>query len=175
MARKKTQQKRSMKLDVGIMPTPERHQHDALELEETAQAGRHRVRVSTQSTLDRYRARNQIMDRQYQAGEQFAAHWHGAGKGQRTVGSYAERTQGGEESDNPHVAHNAREIAKALETLDRVGEEFSGVTIHVCGLGDSAGDWAAFNDRPRYEGLVILRLALNVLARHFGLMPMRRI
>jgi len=167
MRRKKPRPKIDLKSwDVG---TPERQQHDVLELEETPAAGVRRVRVATQSMLDRYRARNQLMDRQYAAGEQFAELWHEAGCGQRTVGSYAERTQGHDTSIHPKMAHASRETKKALDALDHVGAEFSGIIIHVCGLGHSAGDWAALNNRPRYEGLVVLRLALNTLAKHFKL------
>ncbi len=160
--------------DVG---TPERGQHgDTLELESAPDMGISRVRNITQHPIDRYRARNQISAIQHTAGEQFAENWHNAAKGQRTVGSYAERTQGGEDSgQHPHVAHNSNEVARALEALDHVGAECSGVVIHVCGLGESAGGWARANNRPRYEGLVTLRLALNVLARHFGLVHLRGI
>ena len=57
--------------------TPERRQHGGdLQLEQAADLGISRVRVQQQTPLDRYRARNQLHDLQYQAGEQFSKHWY---------------------------------------------------------------------------------------------------
>ena len=176
MAKRKKRPKLKL-VSVRDVGTPERRQHGGdLQLEQAADLGISRVRVQQQTPLDRYRARNQLHDLQYQAGEQFSKHWHEAAKGQRVIGSYADRRQGGEDAaQHPHVAYNAEDVKSAIDALDYVGNECSGVVISVCGLHESAGNWAKANDRPRHEGLVTLRLALNILARHFGLMQMRKV
>ena len=175
MRRKKKPSPKTNKVIVRDLPTPERGQHDHLEFEETPKAGVYRLRVETQSILDRYLRRKQIKNMQHQAGEMFAGAWHNAAKGQRIVASYSERTEGHNDSDNPRVAHAGREVQKAIDVLNQTGPELSGVVIHVCGMDGSAGDWARSNNRPRYEGLVVLRLALNVLARHFRLIGLHQV
>ena len=175
MPRKKKPTPKTSKVIVRDLPTPERGQHDHLEFEETPKAGVYRIRVTTQTMLDRYVQRKNITEVAHQAGEQFATAWHNAAKGQRVISSYAERTDGHADSDNPRIINATREVQKAIDVLSQTGPELSGVAIHVCGMDNSAGDWARLNSRPRYEGLVILRLALNVLARHFKLTNLHQV
>jgi len=148
--------------DVG---PAERYQHgDIIRAEPTERAGISCRRVMTQSMLDRYFARKQISQRQFDAGRKLYGTWRAAGGEQRVTAFYAVRVQGQSEiSDREaELRHRVTQVLRDMGTL-------SGILVHVCLCDSAARDWAAARGDAPQAGLAILRLALDGLADHWRL------
>ncbi len=149
----------------GDAGPPERYQHgDAIRREPGADAGVFYRRVTTQSALDRYLARGQISQRQFEAGMKLYSMWRAAGGAQRVTFSYELRVRARRElSDAQAVAHQ-----RLTEVLRRM-EPLSGILVHVCLCDLAARDWAAARGDASQAGVVVLRLALEALADYWKL------
>lgn len=117
-----------------------------------------------------------IDDRQFMAGERFRRDYTTAGLVARTtmnwetIGGPAERRAGGNRGANvsDRAIDARRRVARAMEA---VGPDLANILVAVCcefrGLGEFERDHAW----PSRSAKVVLRLALNALARHYGLDP----
>ncbi len=138
---------------------------DLVELEETMQAGQRRLRVRTQTMMDRYLQRGQITRRQFDAGERLHTLWRAAGAAQSVVATYGIRIKGpGEMSE-----HQAVRRAQVTKTLAAVGTRLASALVHVCLCDEAAGDWGERHRGRAGDGIAVLRLALDSLADHCGL------
>ena len=143
----------------------ERYQHgDIIRIEPTTRAGISCRRVMTQSMLDRYVARKQITQRQFDAGRRLYGLWRAAGGEQRVIAYYAVRVQGQTEMSDreAELRHRVTQLLRDMGAL-------SGVLVHVCLCDSAARDWAVARGDAPQAGLAILRLALDGLADHWRL------
>ena len=127
--------------------------------------GAKRARITTQTLLDRYRQREQITKRQYDAGLELYRIWHKSGRGVKTVNYEAVRVDGsgsgGETSGEAFSAY--------MSALRAIGVDLSSVAQWVAIQGMSAADWAERQSHGPKGGIVALRLALDALGDHFGM------
>ena len=143
----------------------ERYQHgDAIRTETTGRAGVFCRRVTTQTMLDRYYARQQISQRQFDAGQRLYGVWRAAGGEQRITAFYGVRVQG--QSD---MTDREAELRHRVTLLLRHMGALSGILVHVCLCDAAARDWAVARGDAPQAGLAILRLALDGLADHWRL------
>jgi hypothetical protein len=143
----------------------ERYQHgDIIRSEPTERAGITCRRVMTQSMLDRYAARNQITQRQFDAGQRLYRMWRAAGGEQRVTAFYTVRVQG-----QPDISDREAELRHRVTQLLRDMGALSGILVHVCLCDAAARDWATARGDAAQAGLAILRLALDGLADHWRL------
>ena len=142
----------------------ERYQHgDAIEIEETIQAGLRRARNRSQTILDRYLLRRQISDRQYDAGNKIYRQWRASGSQASVTGRYGPRL-GHSPEKSDHQIDMRHRVDMALRD---VGSQLSAVLIHVCLCDLPARDWAITIGGAPQAGIVVLRLALDALADHY--------
>ena len=149
----------------GDHGSEERYRHgDVIRIEPGEAAGVEVRRVLTQSALDRYFAREQISQRQFDAGQKLYRLWRASGGGQRVTASYGPRVQGARELTDAQAA--LRNDVNGV--LRRMGP-LAAILVHVCLCDEAARDWAhARGDAPQ-AGIVVLRLALDALADHWRL------
>lgn len=114
--------------------------------------------------MDRYRLRDQITERQFDAGERLLAWWRAAGGGRLSISNYGVRIPGGCEISE-HQASLRCDLNAALSVI---GPRLSSVVIHVCLCDEAAGDWGERHRGKPGDGIAILRLALDSLADHWG-------
>lgn len=154
-------------------PTPERAaKGDIVDGEHRVGTGERwkGARVVSTSPLDRYRRGGAITDIQDRSGKRLAADWKAGAGAAALIGSYGEResTASGEMTDTAAERHHAYVMA-----MQSLGPELSPVIVHVVLLDGSASGWAEARGRrgtgAKVEGMVTLRLALDRLARHYGL------
>ncbi|MFQ5776023.1 MAG: DUF6456 domain-containing protein [Kiloniellaceae bacterium] len=144
---------------------PERYQHgDVVRTEPGRAAGTFYRRVTTQSALDRYLARDQISQRQFDAGMKLYRLWRASGAAQRVIASYSPRVQARRELSDEQAALRRR----VTGILRRMGP-LSGILVHVCLCDEAARDWAAARGDAPQAGVVVLRLALDALADYWKL------
>lgn len=142
----------------------ERHQHgDAIELEETMQAGARRARNRSQTILDRYLLRGQISNRQYDAGSKIYRQWRASGSQMSVTGRYGPRL-GHSPEKSDHQIDMRHRVDMAFKN---VGSQLSAVLVHVCLCDLPARDWALAIGGAPQAGIVVLRLALDALADHY--------
>ena len=142
----------------------ERHQHgDAIELEETMQAGLRRARNHSQTALDRYFIRRQITERQYDAGNKIYRQWRASGSQVSVTGRYGPRLGHSPEKSEYQIDMRRRVDLAMRET----GTQLSAVLVHVCLCDLPARDWAVSVGGAPQAGIVVLRLALDALADHY--------
>ncbi len=157
-----TQETRRVVPDAG---PAERYQHgDIIQIEPTTRAGISCRRVMTQSMLDRYFARKQITQRQFDAGQRLYGLWRAGGGEQRVIAYYAVRVQGQIE-----MSDRAADLRHRVTQLLRDMGALSGVLVHVCLCDSAARDWAINRGDAPQAGLAVLRLALDGLADYLRL------
>lgn len=152
--------------DFGALNLAERQARgDVVVLEETVHAGVRRARVRTQSMMDRYLHRDQITQRQYDAGMRLYAAWRASGSAQTVVAHYGLRIQGGGEMSQRQAAIRA-DVTAALVAM---GTRLASALVHVCLCDEAAGDWGERQRGKAADGIPVLRLALDSLADYWGL------
>ncbi len=149
----------------ALTPRQRAARGDVVVLEETIEAGRRRVRVLTQTLLDRYRQRGQITERQFDAGERLHRLWRAAGAAQTVVMHYGIRIQGRGDLGERQAALRG-DVTRALT---KVGTRLASVLVHVCLCDEAAGDWGERHRGRTGDGIAVLRLALDALADYWGL------
>ena len=162
------------KADHGaITPKLRRRRHgDVIRLEPVLEDGKEiagapkRARVASQTKLDRYRIRKCITGRQYDAGNDLYQLWIKCGQAQRVTSSYQPRIT---DSTKRKTAGQESALQAFHDALKAVGPKLSPVLMDVCIADLSAASWAASELGRADDGIVILRLALDALADHFGL------
>lgn len=181
-----------------MLPTAEREQHDEVvvedrivEDEKTDGMVRARgARVVTQTPLDRYRHRRTIDDRQFKAGETLRNDWYVSGLEPHTVANLM-GAGGGSECSYGMAKNEGQAIAREEWRLavKAVGSRLAPILVAVCCEDRSAPEWllstgyreprgtdadgrpeASENasKRVQLEAMVTLRLALSILADHYG-------
>lgn len=144
---------------------PERHQHgDTIRIEPADAAGVFYRRVTTQTVLDRYRARNEISQRQFDAGAKLYAIWRAGGAAQRVTALYEVRIKARRE-----ISDRQAEMRHRITQVLRHMGPLAGVLVHVCLCDAAARDWATARGDAPQAGLAVLRLALDGLADHWRL------
>jgi len=144
---------------------PERYRHgDVIQVEPAERAGVSYRRVMTQSALDRYLAREQISQRQFDAGLKLYRLWRASGGCQRVIAAYGPRVQGTRELSDRQAALRQ----DVTQVLRRMGP-LAGMLVHVCLCDQAARDWARARGDPAQAGIAVLRLALDALADHWRL------
>lgn len=164
MRERHSTKRRTAEADQSDTGPVERHQHgDAIELEETIQAGQRRARNRSQTILDRYLLRRQITERQYDAGNKIYRQWRAAGSQVSVTGRYG-----------PRLGHSPEKSEYQIDMRHRVnlamrdvGSQLSAVVVHVCLCDLPARDWAISAGGAPQAGIVVLRLALDALADHY--------
>jgi len=182
-------QKAAEVIELGDMmrATPERGQHDEIEMGErllfSVDGGRARTqrtygqRVTTQRPVDRYLRRGWISQRQWQAADRIAALWHVAGLEPKVTANWSPSTQAGV-LGNVGMAASERQAHARMElrrVLARCGGQIgaAAVVAVVCDR-ESTSSWAARMGWPAEQGLGALKLALEAAADDLGLDRPRR-
>lgn len=175
--------RRRDEIELGDMKaTPERQQHDEIEVGErllyAGEEGRSRSqrsygqRVTTQRPVDRYLKRGWITARQWQAAERIAALWHQAGLEPRVTASWSPSTQA-TALGNVGMAASERQAHARMElrrVLARCGGQIgAAVVVAVVCDREAASSWAARMQWPAEQGLGALKVALEAAADDFGL------
>ena len=152
--------------DLGALTLEARRaKGDIVEIEETIDAGIKRARVRTQTMLDRYLAREQITQRQFDAGQRLHGTWRAAGSAQTVVASYGLRVAGGGDMTQRQAALRSDVTSALLST----GNRLASILVHVCLCDEAAGTWGERHRGKAADGIPVLRLALDCLADHWGL------
>jgi len=148
--------------DIG---PPERYRHgDIIQSEPGEEAGVHFHRVMTQNVLDRHLAREQISQRQFDAGMKLFRLWRASGGSPRVIASYGPRVEGARDiTDRQAVLRGS--VTEVLRAMGRL----SGILVHVCLCDETARDWATARGQAPQSGITVLRLALDVLADYWRL------
>lgn len=151
-----------------LRPTPERHRHDEItipEIDRENQAPRP-GRIETQTQIDRYERRKSIDEAQAEAARRYFADAYYAGAVPSTVACLGERVDRSPEAfSERHIAARQRR-AHAIRAL---GMGLGGIVEWVCVDDHSAEAWAVKRkEHPRF-GITLLRLALSVLVKHYGI------
>ena len=151
---------------------PERWQHMAF-VDIKSDKGAATVRRSLDpAPLDHYRRRGMIDGRQWVAGDKMRQAWLMAGIEPRVVADLT-GVNAGAQPIAMLVDAKRDSMMGYLTAARAVGPEFAHVLLHVVCLEGTASDWAAQKgQRGRYaeqSGMLVLRLALDALARHYGI------
>lgn len=176
--------KSAVVVELGDMmrATPERGQHDEIEMGErllfAIDGGRVRTqrtygqRVVTQRPVDRYLRRGWITHRQWQAADRVAALWHVAGLEPKVTANWSPSTQAGV-LGNCGMAASERQAHARMELrrlLARCGGQIgAAVLVAVVCDRESTSSWAARMGWPQEQGLGALKLALEAAADDLGL------
>lgn len=148
-------------VDVG---NAERHAKDQIEMVETSKAGERRAYVTTQTSLDRCRARGVVDDRQWQTGNMLRALFFDAGLEPRLIAKY-EQTVPGNGGVSNKQAHAWSKYKEALRCLtERESSLVRAVSIWDVSLRDWAHGKMAHTKAP-----ALLRGALDKMAHHLGI------
>lgn len=151
-------------------------------LEETAQAGKLRIRVRGTCKIETYHLRFQLIDRQFEAGMKFASLWRRGSLPQSVTANYGDAMGGGGGADisidaREHIrdamigAGMAHEVDEAFPVKDTSAQiirfpvrgavrltKMGNIVIAVCGFDE----WAGGTER-----LQLLREGLTRLADHW--------
>jgi hypothetical protein len=129
------------------------------------------ARVTTQTSLDRMRAKGSITSQQYEAGERFHADFERGGVGAKYARVDLTCPRSGVPIDG-NGRYAARE--RLFETLSKVGSTGGSILWDVCGCGFNVAEWAAkmrasgrTMSNERAHGVLIA--AIDVLVAHYGI------
>ena len=176
-------------IELGDMmrATPERAQHDEIEMGErllfSIDGGRARTqrtygqRVMTQRPVDRYLRQGWITQRQWAAADRIAALWHVAGLEPKVTANWSPSTQAGV-LGNVGMAASERQAHARMElrrVLARCGGQIgAAVVVAVVCDRESVASWSARMKWPREHGIGALKVALETAADDLGLDRSRR-
>ncbi len=121
--------------------------------------------------IDRYAARGEISPRMAEAARRFEAQWRNAQQvPARLTAQYREKIGDGGGGQSADSIGTRQVAARAAWTnaIRSVGKQLSPVLIDCVCLGGSARDWAQRTGRHPASGIEILRIALDMLADHYG-------
>jgi len=158
-----------------------RGQHMALgERQIETESGRHRVTVDESESplawLARRRGRNGralIEPHQLQAGERLRAEFTCAHLMPRTTSNWASPISTGRRGERAGIFTDTVIAARqrVRHALDQVGPEFAGLLLDVCCFLKGLEDIESERGWPPRSAKVVLQLALDRLARHYGYVP----
>lgn len=159
-----------------IRPTQERFRHDVVfvpERDREHQEDRP-ARIETQTMLDRYRRRKTLEEHQLAAGEKFAEHTARSGRFPKLAMAWAKPVNGVTKSFHDEQVAAGISRDRAIQHLARSDLSYPFVVEHVCVAGLAAESWAIRNNLHPMKGIKTLRLALDSLAKHYGISETRR-
>jgi len=113
--------------------------------------------------MERYLARAEVTRQQFDDAERFWTDWAQSGLYSSATGSYGQSVRGGEQP----VPGCGPRWGQYRDAIRAVGIILSPVLCQVVLGGELAGMWAVEHKRPRGEGIVTLRLALDTLGAHY--------
>lgn len=116
-----------------------------------------------------------LSDQQFDAGERLREDFYKGQMSARVTTDWSAATSGGSrpaiyrdrELDLGDAASSARE--RVRRALEGVGPELSGILIDVCCYTKGIAQAERTAGLPQRSGKIVLALALNALARHYGL------
>lgn len=160
--------KKKTEVTLSDFGTPERKARaDGIRFERTDKrlGGPKRMRITTQTPLDRYYQREQISRRQFEAGEKLYALWRRAGRSQRLVSNYDAVIVDGSSPTQTH----GEAFSDYIAILRDLGQDMGKVAMWVCCEGMNANEAATqLNHDPR-GGITLLRITLDGLGDIFGM------
>ncbi len=160
--------KKKVEVTLSDFGTPERKsQAGAIRFERVDKrlGGPKRMRVMSQTPLDRYFQREQISRRQFEAGEKFYGLWRRAGRSQRLVSNYDAIIVDG---TSPTYTHGEA-FSEYIRILRELGQDMGKVAMWVCCEGMNANEAAVQLDHDPRGGITLLRLTLDALGDEFGM------
>ncbi|QDP65703.1 MAG: hypothetical protein GOVbin707_54 [Prokaryotic dsDNA virus sp.] len=160
---KKLKEKKVIKYDKIQVVNPFAKQHGIYNLEETPKAGVRRYRRLDSTQLEKYLLKEQITNRQYDAGFKLYTLYLQSGGSQRITQSYNElKFPNGDMSEKQvHAYHLMNKVLKDL------GKSVAGCAFAVCCIDESANAWAVSSNISGRSGIDILRLGLDGIADYF--------
>lgn len=155
----------------ALRPTPERHRHDAIEVPATDRINpaARPARVETQSTLDRYKRRKHLTDDQLAA----AYKWHALAvrskRFPKATMSWSGPVNGsGDDLQDGQVSAGIQRDA-GITYLSNLDTDLVSIVDHVCVYDFAAESWAIRRKLHPMKGIKLLRLALDRLCKHYGI------
>lgn len=151
-----------------IRPTPELHRHHEITTPERDRDNQHErpARVETQTQLDRYFRRKSISEDMHEAGCRYFADAYYSGAVPHGAGSYGERLDRSAEAFSERFVAATQRRRHAIRAL---GLGLVPIVEFVCVDDHAAEGWAIRRKEHPRAGIALLRLALEVLVKHYGL------
>lgn len=151
-----------------IRPTQELHRHHEISIPEKDRnhTKERPARVVTQTHIDRYERRKSIDEDQAEAGRRYFTDAYYSGHVPMVCSLIGERVDRSVEtvSDRYVAAYQRRKHARIA-----LGEGLTAICDWVCVEDRSAEAWSVSRkEHPRF-GITLLRLALTVLVKHYGI------
>ena len=155
--------------DVGAF----RRRHLALAQHQImTELGRHEVTVDESESPLAWLARRRLIEpAQLQAGERLRMDFTRAHMMPRTTSNWESPIGEGRQAGGGHGAFSDSTIAarqRVRLALDAVGPEFAGLLLDVCCFLKGLEDVERERQWPRRSAKIVLQLALDRLARHYG-------
>lgn len=177
----KLQKARQDKRELGDVGTPEIHKRMMVqkEVRERTANGQPRVyggRVKDQTPIDRYFLRGQLdPDKQrnyilFQAAERLRTDFYYSGLQAHTTSSFEPRVSSGIVDKTANLRVDC--LKKYKTAVNSISQTLRPVLIRVCLDEEAANTWAIHNGQSSESGIVVLRLALQELAHHYGLIKL---
>ncbi len=160
MARAKRRTQAAPSEQAVVDPREKRWERNQLAVADLPGLGRRFWNV-TSTPLDAYRCAKGITARQYDAGDRLRALWTQAGQEPRVTSSY-ERLHGGPREMSDEAADAWDRFWRTLQPLDQL---YASVVRDVCCFAVPVEFATHSNGVPAHAGLLILRHALEGLAR----------
>ena len=160
--------KKKVEVTLSDFGTPERKsQAGAIRFERVDKrlGGPKRMRVISQTPLDRYFQREQISRRQFEAGEKLYGLWRRAGRSQRLSSNYDAVIVDEGRATQTH----AEAFSDYIAILRDLGRDMSKVAQWVCIEGMNANEAATKMQHDARGGITLLRLTLDALGDRFGM------
>lgn len=154
--------------EAPIRPTQELHRHHDISIPEKDRnhTEERPARVETQTFIDRYERRKSIDEEQAEAARRYFSDAYFSGRvpmGHSLIGERVDRSIE-TVSDRYVAAYQRRKHA-----LRALGEGLTPICDWVCVEDRSAEAWSVSRkEHPRF-GITLLRLALTVLVKHYGI------
>ncbi len=140
-------------------------QHGVYKLEETPKAGVRRYRRLDSTMLDKYLLKEQITNRQFDAGIKVYSLYRMSGGTRKITPSYNELRFPREDLSS----RQAEAYSLLLKVFREIGKTFADCLFAVCCVDESASSWATSANINKRSGIEFLRLGLNAVADFFRL------
>ena len=124
-----------------------------------------RLRITNQTPLDRMKQRDQLTQRQFDAGQKLYALHRKAGQSQSLTSNYNANIVDGGSGLNGDSAGEA--FSEYLAALRSVGRDLASVLQWVVITGSAPNEWAKNNGHSPKGGIVAVRLALDAVGDYF--------
>ena len=164
MAKKRNKRRKVTLSDFGTPELQQRAQSVRYENTDLRLGSPKRMRITSQTPLDRYFQREQITKRQFDAGQEFYQLWRRAGRAQRVTSNYDAVIVDGSAASDSNEA-----FSDYVATLRDLGRDLGNIAQWICVEGMDANKWAEQNDHDPRGGITLLRVTLTALGDKFGM------